>query len=243
LSASARIKDAVKLAARPLGYEIIKHRNVFREANIPSGAVIFDVGANEGQTISLARAAIHSPTIHAFEPTRTAFASLSRTLSGNKSVHLNQCALGPTPGTLEIKEGRDTKMSSLLEPADNGWDGQGWKDITERYAVPVRTVDDYCSECGIERIDLFKTDTQGYDLEVLKGAGRMLSERRIRHIFIEITFPEMYAGQATFEEVYSFLKQRGFKLSGAFNARDVDMNALFSQERESKGNPMTAPVL
>ena len=41
--------------------------------------------------------------------------------------------------------------------------------ITGEVDVSVITLDDYCSELGIARVDLLKIDTQGYDLEVLKG--------------------------------------------------------------------------
>jgi FkbM family methyltransferase len=36
--------------------------------------------------------------------------------------------------------------------------------------VTVTTLDEYCAANGIERIDLLKNDTQGYELEVLRGA-------------------------------------------------------------------------
>lgn len=225
MSIIEQVKDTIKSTVRPLGYEIIEHRNVFRDVKVGHSSVVFDVGANEGQTIELAFVAMRAPVIHAFEPTKTAFTILSKRFP---EVHLNNCALGPVAGFQEIKEGAATTMSSLLEPAEHGWDGRGWKGVASRYNVPVRTVDEYCAENRIERIDVFKTDTQGYDLQVLSGAERMFSERRIRYIFTEITFPQMYEGQAMFDDMYCFLKERGFILAGVYNARAGDMNALFS---------------
>jgi FkbM family methyltransferase len=225
MSAVERIKDSVKLAAQRFGYDIARHRNVFRDVGVGARAVIFDVGANEGQTISLARKAIKQPIIHAFEPTRTAFTILARAFP---NVILNNCALGAIVGVQEIKEAGATTMSSLLEPATDGWDGRGWRDIKTRYTVPVRTIDEYSLERGIDRIDVLKTDTQGYDLEVVKGAERMFSERRIRYVFTEITFPMMYEGQPTFDDIYIFLKDRGLKLAGIYNVRQGDLNALFA---------------
>jgi FkbM family methyltransferase len=224
MSAIERIKDCVKSATQVLGYDIVRHRNVFRDIGAGPRTVIFDVGANEGQTIALARKAIEEPIIHAFEPTKTAYTILAKAFP---NVILNNFALGPKAGVQEIKEAGATTMSSLLEPAKGGWDGQGWKDIKARYTVPVRTIDDYSLEAGIDKIELLKTDTQGYDLEVMKGAKRMFSEHRIRWVFTEITFPAMYQGQPSFEDIYSFLKERGLKLAGVYNVRQGDMNALF----------------
>src|SRR5712664_745995 len=104
--------DFVKGIAEGVGYEIIRRRNVFRDAGPLS--VVFDVGANEGQTIYRVLEAAPNSTIHAFEPTRTASSLLSRRFSSSERIYLNQCALGPTAGTQEIKEGGATTMSSLL---------------------------------------------------------------------------------------------------------------------------------
>lgn len=58
--------------------------------------------------------------------------------------------------------------------------------------VKVSTIDRYCADKKIERIDLLKSDTQGFELEVLKGARHMLVERRVGAIYVEITFAQLY---------------------------------------------------
>jgi hypothetical protein len=57
-----------------------------------------------------------------------------------------------------------------------------------------------------------KSDTQGYDLEVLRGASRMLSEKRIALIYLEVTFSRIYQGSPRFDEVYGFLADHGMAL-------------------------------
>src|SRR5207253_4668851 len=76
----------------------------------------------------------------------------------------------------------------------------------------VRTIDSYCAERGITIIDILKSDTQGFDLEVIKGAARLLEQRRIQLIYMEITFSDMYKGLPRFDEIYGFLADRGFAL-------------------------------
>jgi hypothetical protein len=51
--------------------------------------------------------------------------------------------------------------------------------------VPVTTVDRYCEENGIARVDLLKVDAEGFDLAVVQGAGRMLGEAAIRLVLTE----------------------------------------------------------
>ena len=47
------------------------------------------------------------------------------------------------------------------------------------------TVDDFCRANGVDKIDVLKVDAEGYDLHVIKGASRMLSEGRIDFIYAE----------------------------------------------------------
>ena len=61
---------------------------------------------------------------------------------------------------------------------------------------------------------LLKIDTQGYELEVLKGAARTLD--RIDYILVETSFVPLYEGQANFRDVYAFLTGHGFEYAGSF---------------------------
>ena len=49
----------------------------------------------------------------------------------------------------------------------------------------VDTIDDFCSANRIPKIDILKIDTEGFDLNVLKGAKQMLSRGQIAFIYTE----------------------------------------------------------
>jgi FkbM family methyltransferase len=229
------LKNLIKNLTHWVGYHISQHRDPYQDikSNIKSdtGLIIFDVGANTGQTITRLRKNFAHSQIHVFEPARDLFKALELTYSSCASIYLNQCALGAVSGTQEFKEAGATVMSSLLEPAQHGWDGKGWTDIKCVYPVSIKTVDGYCAENNIEAIDILKTDTQGYDLEVLKGAERMLRGRRIRFIYLEINFDEMYEGQASFDDIYRFLSDRGFELRSPYEVHARYMDCLFVNSR------------
>ena len=55
--------------------------------------------------------------------------------------------------------------------------------------VPATTLDRYCSDQGVSRIDLLKIDVEGAELQVLQGAARMLGERRIACLTFEFARP------------------------------------------------------
>jgi hypothetical protein len=70
----------------------------------------------------------------------------------------------------------------------------------------------------IDHIDILKSDTQGFDLEVLKGAQGVIGHGRVHLILIEINFAALYCGQPRFDEIYAWLSDRGFRLVSFYNA-------------------------
>ncbi|CAO3362845.1 FkbM family methyltransferase [Azospirillum melinis] len=61
--------------------------------------------------------------------------------------------------------------------------------------------------------ELLKIDTQGTELEILRGAERTLAERTVA-IVCEVEFAEVYRGQSLFSDVERFLRDRGFSFYG-----------------------------
>ena len=94
--------------------------------------------------------------------------------------------------------------------------------MTSEFDVSVITLDDYCSELGIERVDLLKSDTQGYDLEVLKGAEALLRSGRVGLVYTEVIFSEQYEGLPGFDVLYRFLVDCDMRLVALYNYANVD---------------------
>jgi FkbM family methyltransferase len=197
--------------------------------------LVFDIGANRGQTIEHFRGAFAHPVIHAFEPGRDTFANLQRRCAGIADLHLNNVALGARSESRTFLQNTRDDMSSFLEPSVDAWG-----EIADRYPVDVTTVDDYCAAHGIERIDILKSDTQGFDLDVLRGAQRMIDRRAIGLVFLEITFSDMYKRSPRFDEIYAFLADRGFALVSFYDfyyqrGRAGWTDALFIAEKAAAG--------
>jgi FkbM family methyltransferase len=169
--------------------------------------VVFDVGANRGQTIARFRRVFARPVIHAFEPARETFAELQRRCTSIPDLVLNNAALGARAESRTFVENDDPEMSSLLEPS-----ADAWGEIKNRYEVDVTTLDAYCQARGIGRVDILKIDTQGFDLQVLAGAERLLRASAVHLIYTEVIFSDMYKGLPRFDQTYAFLADRGYKL-------------------------------
>jgi hypothetical protein len=115
--------------------------------------------------------------------------------------------LGSRTGVIDFLENTRSDLSSVLEPGVDCWGA-----IKARIQVAMTTVDEYCAERDISHIDILKSDTQGFDLEVLKGATQLLKLRRIHLIFLEITFSDMYTRLPRLDEIYGFMTDHGFSL-------------------------------
>jgi FkbM family methyltransferase len=175
-------------------------------------ATIFDVGANVGQTIDRFRRVLPDSVIHAFEPSATTFRELTERKGGTSKVVLNNLALGSEPGTRSFLENTHPEMNSFLEP---GREHLG--SVARRADVSIRTIDDYCTTQQIQYIDILKSDTQGFDLEVLKGARGLLRSNRIHMIYMEMTFIEMYTGMPRIDTIFSFLFDHHFAPVSFYN--------------------------
>jgi len=59
-------------------------------------------------------------------------------------------------------------------------------------------------------VDLLKLDLQGAELHALRGATELL--KRTCFVWSEMSFREIYSGQALFADVYHLLRAAGFML-------------------------------
>jgi FkbM family methyltransferase len=235
------IKTLIRSIIRTLGYDVYKvygpepGADPFYDMRNLTGArpglVIFDVGANVGQTIGYFLHSFERPIIHSFEPNSAAFIELQRRCSRIEGVYLNNFGLGAEVGTLELLENTYSELSSFLAP---GVDCGGT--VTRHSPIKVETIDNYCVENKISCVDILKSDTQGFDLQVLKGAKHLLMRRRIHLIYVEITFSEMYINSPKLDEIYAFLTSHGFSLVTFYkfyyqNGRAGWTDALFINPR------------
>jgi len=172
-----------------------------------SRPVIFDVGANVGQSIIKYKKQFPKSFIYSFEPSPETYKTLIRTANQYESVKAINCALGSIPGKTILYENSYSDMSSLLQMGEFGSGN-----VMRETEVEVLTIDKFCAQDRIPKIDILKIDTQGFDLEVVRGASTMISNSQIKFIYLEIIFSDMYKKSAKFSEIYDFLIGNGFIL-------------------------------
>jgi hypothetical protein len=57
--------------------------------------------------------------------------------------------------------------------------------MNEFEVVSLKTLDEFCNEQGIQKIDFLKIDVEGHEYKVLQGASKMIKNKAIRFIQFE----------------------------------------------------------
>ncbi len=221
------IKQLIRKAVNTLGYEVtrkqLRPRTAYDVQKMMMGTnrdlVIFDVGAHAGSSSIAYRRLFPQANIHAFEPTPAAVDNLRAKFAEDDLHQLHALALSDRQGTMAVNLNASGATNSLLSTdADASPDWRPLIETKRKIIVPIQTIDAFCAEKGITRIDLMKIDVQGAENRVLKGACNMLARGAIRSIFLEIIISPTYVGQSRPDEIFSLLCGAGLSLVDFYDA-------------------------
>jgi FkbM family methyltransferase len=171
--------------------------------------VVFDVGANTGEYAVVLGKAFPMAAIYCFEPLPNNFKTLDRNTAGLKTINI-MTALGKEEGYVSFSVGKDNPDGSMAtiykETLENIFTFVG--DIYTVPGIPMTTIDSYSYEL-IKTIDFLKIDVEGHELEILKGATKMIAENRIN--IIQFEFNEFNIISKSFMyDFYQILKDYDF---------------------------------
>jgi FkbM family methyltransferase len=137
-----------------------------------SSQVILDIGANIGCTAILF--GDMAQQVHAFEPSPTTYAYLRQNLqsNGTGNVTMHNVGLGAEEATTTITfapNNRSGGFVSDLTKADANH-------VSEQ--IEIRTMDDVVAKLALRALDFIKIDVEGFEGNVLRGAGATLDRYR-----------------------------------------------------------------
>lgn len=171
--------------------------------------LVVDVGANAGQYAWALREAGYRGRIASFEPLSEPYRGLAAASAEDAKWDSWQLALGARSGIARVNVSEDTRNSSVL-----GVGERHLRAVPDSRALGSESV-------AIDRLDAvwpriadaaqrpyLKIDTQGYELEVLRGARAVLGA--IVLVEAELSLLPTYDSGPLFEDVLGFLGEHGF---------------------------------
>lgn len=222
--------------ARLFGYSLESaRRQVTLEAHLKAVFAtqntdcVLDIGANRGTYGALLRQLGYRGGIVSFEPLEAVFDELAGRASSDPFWLVRQMALGEQNENRIMSRHLRSDISSLLPLNALGTEIFGSTTFSEETICICRGEEVWPEVVPVNAKSVFlKTDTQGFDMNVLRGLGDRLSD--IHGIQIEAAFKPIYEGMPSYKEVLSFLDAAGFSLSGVYPVSRDASHALIEAD-------------
>ncbi len=180
---------------------------------------MLDVGANRGQYRQFLRERVgYRGLILSFEPLAQNVEWLRRQAKSDPRWIVCGVALGSRDTRMEINVMKVDLLSSFLEPHPAMVEMfREHNVISRKESVEVRRLDSVIDELMAGRTlrNLYlKLDTQGFDLEVIRGSSSTLS--RVCALQSEISMQPLYANAPSHREALDALAAHSFAVTGMF---------------------------
>jgi len=188
----------------------IEHSKLFEDYKFNN---LIDVGGNIGQ-FSLFASQKNIKKILIFEPIVECAVKIKKIFKKNKNVKILKYALGQKKEIKKMFITNKIDSSSFFKPSDL------LKQKLKIFTDQTKKIKIYRADKILNKVlktdkILLKIDTQGYELEVLKGFGKKISF--IDGIYCECSFVKMYEGQPIYKDIINYLNTKNFYLAKTYN--------------------------
>lgn len=185
-------------------YNIVQ-TNHFK-AQVKKGMAVLDVGANIGYFTLIAASLVgEEGKVVAFEPEPSHFGLLNRNVKANRYNNVTLVQKAVSNKTEEVKlflQKNNLAAHQIWDPHDG----------SQFVTVPAITLDEYCENENLKKVDFIKIDVQGAEGAVLQGMRSIMDENRALKIVMEFWPAGMTAFGIDPKECINELTSRGFML-------------------------------
>jgi FkbM family methyltransferase len=187
----------------------------FYLSNDIKNPIIFDIGANKGQSIDFFRGVFKKSLIYAFEPSSEIFKKLNKYKEDRNIIRCNY-GLSSKDGTKKFYECIHDEVSSFEKPNIKSQYFKfkskillkNPKEMFFESSVTVKKIDDVIEKYKIKKIDICKIDVEGHEVEVLIGAKKTLQKKIIKLFQIEVHKDDQY--KISGEDIDKLLKKYSY---------------------------------
>lgn len=174
-----------------------------RNHQVQEGDIVIDVGAAWGiNTVDFSRKVGAIGKVIAIEPDEGSVAVLKKNLELNRCKNVTVVKSGVWSRRDKIKFYLNESSGESSMVITNG-------KVTEIVEVEVDTLDNILEDLGMNRVTLIKMDTEGAEIEALKGMDKILSEDGVK---LAIASYHRVDGKPTYKTIIPIMEQKGFSL-------------------------------
>jgi FkbM family methyltransferase len=198
---------------------------------------VIDVGGNRGQFARRLRTLGYTGRIVSFEPSPTTLPVITAAAARDPDWIVRPVALSSQPGQAELRLHEGPELDSLLDALPGVVEqiphmaGRGTATIT--LSTLEAEFPGVIAGIGEPRV-LLKSDTQGHDAEVLRGAGAKGLDEAVVAVLVELAAQPIYAEQVAMTTVMDLVMGDGFNavafeplFESSDGLRMVELDALF----------------
>lgn len=207
--------------------------------------IIVEVGIKDGQDTLIISKKFKNSKYFAYEANPLMKKVIKKKLMFRRNVVFENFGLGEVS---EVKSffifTPDQNIDFNVIGASSFYNRPDIENITELKNCKIDTLANEMLKKKINKIDILLMDVQGYELNVLKGAGEKIAD--ISYVIMETPKPELiknqnsikynleindYIGAPTYDEVFNFMREHSFTLVKSLDENLWETNSLFKNDR------------
>lgn len=177
---------------------------------------VLDVGANGGQFAIDLRISGYKKEIHSFEPSSTGYSVLEKKSKNDQNWSAYQYGFGNKVERKILKVTSNNGLSSsVLNLSKHKHYFPDAKVLFEE-EIQLNTIKNFLEAKSIDASRaMLKLDTQGYEYNILKGAGEYLADFAL--VYCETSLIQLYEDEKIFEDVFELLTSHSRRLIDVSN--------------------------
>ncbi len=179
----------------------------------------FDVGAHKGETIKIFNDNFIIKEFYCFEPSPINFDYLKKKIPKMKNkIKIFNFGFGENKSILSFKQLAESSSSTLVDINQNSNYFKKKNKILSIFNlkknqdkiinVKINSLNDFMEEKSINKIDILKIDTEGFEFKVIKGAKKKI--KNIKYIYFEHHYDDMLQKNYSFSDIHNYLNKNGF---------------------------------
>ena len=189
---------------------------------VKPGMIVFDIGSNIGFTaLNIAALVGEGGMVYAFEPDAYNYTFLKNNVELNKKLHVKTFQLGV--GNYA------EKLKLITHNESNRGENKISSSVTsDNYiVVDIIRLDDFMTEKNISHADIIKIDTEGFEMNVLKGAKKIIEGCK-PILFIEINDENLKEQKSSAKDIIAYIISIGYQITSAQTSEIVSVASDFT---------------